>query len=66
MNHGSRLDVATRRSLTRLLRNSGLAIAATIGIASLALNSCEGGSHPGAQAQPLIWDSGQWDNSNWS
>jgi hypothetical protein len=66
----ARSVVSISRPLSPLRR---LAVAAVITITCLVLNSCGGGGGSGGTSgsggstsgQGLVWDSGQWDNSNW-
>ncbi len=54
--------------------NTRLAIAAIAAAICLLVTACgadDGSKSPdsssgSAASQPLIWDSGQWDNTNWS
>jgi len=67
MRHKSERDLGARAFHygIRFARPRGLAIAVTVGIVYMMLSSC-GEAQPSAKSQPLIWDSGQWDTTNWS
>jgi hypothetical protein len=68
-------ETAAAPSLTSLsgdlCHSRRLVTAAVSLISCLMLNSCGGGggsssgSRGSVSGQPLVWDSGQWDNANW-